>query len=394
MRHLFVQGTQRFRSTLSFLPLQSLSSVPPFLPPLHLLFAPPLWRNAITSEPNCLQRQHAHDVIGQLHVGCSKKVWGRDSTKAHAYTVQTAHVIAAPGRGQQVLQTRTLQSLSSFRNDFLCLPRLPLANVRFISTTTKTNERKGATGKQKVAAKKSNVNGININIENSNNAVRRQCTMCGTDKKKKFSKNQWKGIKNPRRCTSCTAKHLKKAKKKMQKERLRKEKETAKLLRNESCCCEYCPHSFPKLTKEHVLPKSVGGIVTIPVCWDCNQKRAALGDDPYFLEWKEKNPNVWMTAILTSKDPDKTVDWLKKWNLTYEMTSVPKDSADLANAVRLYKLAASQGDADAQRSLADMYERGDDATKGLLLSWRLCILRDTLQTLQLDGDAPWWPGAM
>lgn len=284
--------------------------MPPFLPPLHSLFAPPLWRNAITPEPNCLQRQHAHGVIGQLHVGCSKKVWDRDSTKAHAYTVRTAHVIAAPGRGQQVLQTRTLQSLSSFRNDFLCSPRLPLANVRSISTTTKTNERKRATGKQKVAAKKLE------RLQKEKEAATKRELKKANDKKKLRKEKE-------------AAKKLEKAqdKKKLQKERLRKEQETAKLLRNESCCCEYCPRPFPKLTKEHVLPKSVGGIVTIPVCSGCNQKRAALGDDPYFLEWKEKNPNVWMTAILTSKDPDKTADWLTKWKLN------------------------SQGDADAQRSL-------------------------------------------
>jgi hypothetical protein len=51
--------------------------------------------------------------------------------------------------------------------------------------------------------------------------------------------------------------------------------------------CAYC-NCECVLTKEHVVPKSLGGTYTIGVCNTCNQKRGVNLEYPPFLKWLDK----------------------------------------------------------------------------------------------------------
>ena len=54
--------------------------------------------------------------------------------------------------------------------------------------------------------------------------------------------------------------------------------------------CAYCHKIFPKLTKEHVVPKCYGGVYTIRVCAECNNKRGSKLEDPRFVRVAARAP--------------------------------------------------------------------------------------------------------
>ena len=75
--------------------------------------------------------------------------------------------------------------------------------------------------------------------------------------------------------------------------------------------CAYCERFVERLTKEHVVPRCVGGVLKIRVCATCNNKRGSKGDYPAFEAWCTKYPDVFKKAIQVSVDPKQTLNWLK-----------------------------------------------------------------------------------
>lgn len=75
--------------------------------------------------------------------------------------------------------------------------------------------------------------------------------------------------------------------------------------------CAYCHQQFPKLTKEHVVPRCYGGTMTIRVCADCNNARNNSLTDPKFVEWRRAHPKQFEEAVRKSTDPKQTQNWLK-----------------------------------------------------------------------------------
>jgi len=74
--------------------------------------------------------------------------------------------------------------------------------------------------------------------------------------------------------------------------------------------CAYCHKIFPKLTKEHVVPKCYGGVYTIRVCAECNNKRGSKLEDPRFVRWRREHPAEFAEAVRESTDPKQTQTWL------------------------------------------------------------------------------------
>lgn len=67
-------------------------------------------------------------------------------------------------------------------------------------------------------------------------------------------------------------------------------------------CCEYCGARFAleggrQKTKEHIMPKIMGGTLTIPVCYSCNNKRGCSMTDEHFLRFVSTHPETWGEAI-------------------------------------------------------------------------------------------------
>lgn len=81
-----------------------------------------------------------------------------------------------------------------------------------------------------------------------------------------------------------------------------------------SSACVYCGCTGP-MTKEHLLPKSAGGQLTVPACWACNHARGDRGDDARFLALIHTQPALWHEAKLRSKDRRKTNAWLREYGL-------------------------------------------------------------------------------
>ena len=75
--------------------------------------------------------------------------------------------------------------------------------------------------------------------------------------------------------------------------------------------CAYWDQFVKRLTKEHVIPRCVGGVLKIRVCAACNNKRGSKGDDPAFEAWCRKYPDVFKRAIQVSVDPTQTLIWLR-----------------------------------------------------------------------------------
>lgn len=60
--------------------------------------------------------------------------------------------------------------------------------------------------------------------------------------------------------------------------------------------CAYC-HKIKVLTKEHVIPKSMGGTYTIGVCKTCNQEREVSFDYQPFKDWVHENWDSFIEAV-------------------------------------------------------------------------------------------------
>ena len=76
--------------------------------------------------------------------------------------------------------------------------------------------------------------------------------------------------------------------------------------------CAYCKKKFPKLTKEHVVPKCFGGVYTIRVCENCNNERGSELNDPRFVQWRREHPKEFAEAVRESTDPKQTQIWLEQ----------------------------------------------------------------------------------
>ena len=75
--------------------------------------------------------------------------------------------------------------------------------------------------------------------------------------------------------------------------------------------CAYCETFVEKLTKEHVVPRCVGGRLKIRVCASCNNARGCRLDDPRFVSWRQRNPEVFKEAVRASVDQKQTQNWLE-----------------------------------------------------------------------------------
>jgi 5-methylcytosine-specific restriction endonuclease McrA len=78
--------------------------------------------------------------------------------------------------------------------------------------------------------------------------------------------------------------------------------------------CVYCGR-FGTLTKEHLLPKSVGGKLTVKACRACNQARGDRGDFAPFLGLIRRRPDLWTEHVAASANPPNTRRWLRAYDL-------------------------------------------------------------------------------
>ena len=60
--------------------------------------------------------------------------------------------------------------------------------------------------------------------------------------------------------------------------------------------CAYC-HQIKVLTKEHVIPKSMGGTYTIGVCETCNHARNVSFDYQPFKDWMHGHWDLFVEAV-------------------------------------------------------------------------------------------------
>ena len=112
----------------------------------------------------------------------------------------------------------------------------------------------------------------------------RKCSVCKKEKNNDaFTSNQWKKNDSLRACKNCM-------------------------------CC-YC-HKKGKMTKEHLLPKSVGGNVIVKACGHCNKTRGNSGTFADFRIYINRRPDIWAKAVKSSQaDTDILCAWLKEHNL-------------------------------------------------------------------------------
>jgi hypothetical protein len=81
-------------------------------------------------------------------------------------------------------------------------------------------------------------------------------------------------------------------------------------LRKQKCRqCIYCG-ATDKLTKEHLLPKSVGGTITARACKSCNHARGNSGTWRPFRAYIAAHPTKWHEAVLACKQREKLPAWL------------------------------------------------------------------------------------
>lgn len=80
--------------------------------------------------------------------------------------------------------------------------------------------------------------------------------------------------------------------------------------------CAYCRRDGQRLSREHLLPRSVGGRAIIRVCFACNFKRGNSGNFQPFLEYIRENPHHWTEALACTSDISKTTSWLQSWDLS------------------------------------------------------------------------------
>lgn len=85
--------------------------------------------------------------------------------------------------------------------------------------------------------------------------------------------------------------------------------------------CLYCRGACPSGTKEHLIPRAVGGRYTVcPVCEKCNVER---GTDitPVFVTYVRNSPSKWqksLNAVLTARDSNVKIRRLCSFVLAVE----------------------------------------------------------------------------
>ena len=80
--------------------------------------------------------------------------------------------------------------------------------------------------------------------------------------------------------------------------------------------CIYCRQATG-VTKEHLVPRSVGGTKTLPACRPCNQARGCSGAYPPFRRYISDHPDEWAAALATVKPKKyrKLLAWLFEYHL-------------------------------------------------------------------------------
>ena len=81
-------------------------------------------------------------------------------------------------------------------------------------------------------------------------------------------------------------------------------------------CRKHCHRTHRRSTKEHLLPRSVGGTLVVCACGVCNNARGNRGDYPPFLRYIQAHEDHWLKAIANTTDMPRTLSWLRSWNLT------------------------------------------------------------------------------
>lgn len=90
-----------------------------------------------------------------------------------------------------------------------------------------------------------------------------------------------------------------------------------KQIRKEHVTLGYCAYCYKKgaMTKEHVVPKCVGGTLTIDTCAKCNHERGTSLHYPGFVQWRRKNPILFEKAVKMSRKSKKTKRWLNNYSI-------------------------------------------------------------------------------
>ena len=115
------------------------------------------------------------------------------------------------------------------------------------------------------------------------------CTICGVARlKPEFASNQWK--KSEPTCLRCKCVY----------------------------CNQYC--RLGHKSKEHLLPRSVGGTLTVTACRDCNGARGHSGSYKPFRQYITAFPDVWARALneRSQNKGNELLEWLKMYDLLEE----------------------------------------------------------------------------
>ena len=78
-------------------------------------------------------------------------------------------------------------------------------------------------------------------------------------------------------------------------------------------CC-YCGRKL-LMSKEHVVPRLVGGTLTIKACEACNKKRGHSGTYPPFVKWVKSHKSLFKNAVAESHNKVATDKWLVREGL-------------------------------------------------------------------------------
>ena len=81
-------------------------------------------------------------------------------------------------------------------------------------------------------------------------------------------------------------------------------------------CHKHCHRTHRRSTREHLLPRSVGGTLVVCACGLCNHARGNRGDYKPFRRYIQAHEDQWLEAISTTSDMPRTLTWLRSWNLT------------------------------------------------------------------------------
>ena len=70
--------------------------------------------------------------------------------------------------------------------------------------------------------------------------------------------------------------------------------------------CVYC-NRRRIMTKEHIVPRCYGGIMTMLACRECNGKRGCSMTWKPFLRWKIDNPSLYKKALISAINNNKKI---------------------------------------------------------------------------------------